>query len=274
MRSLTVLGLAAALATANAQPATPDAERIVRLSLDRDSSNFEQARNYIYRERTETREFDKAGDVASTESEAREVMTLAGRPYRRLIERNGRPLPPAAERKEKEKMEREIARSQDLSPKEREKLNRERAEERKYLKELPDAFRFRLLGEDRISGEPVWIIEAEPKAGYHPREFRARILTGMSGKVWIGKADYQWVKAEIEVNDPISLGFSLLRISPGGSISFEQTRVNDEIWLPMHVNIRADARVVFVKKMRTEIDITYSDYRKFQADSKVRFDAR
>jgi hypothetical protein len=47
------------------------------------------------------------------------------------------------------------------------------------------------------------------------------------------------------------------------------TRVNDEVWLPVRVNVRADARLVFLKTLHGEIDITYSDYKKFQGDSQI-----
>jgi hypothetical protein len=45
--------------------------------------------------------------------------------------------------------------------------------------------------------------------------------------------------------------------------------VNAEIWLPSRVLIHADARLALIKKLRAEIDIHYSDYRKFQSDSQI-----
>ncbi len=43
-------------------------------------------------------------------------------------------------------MDRELARRQNLSAKEQAKLEKERAENRKFLRELPDAFSFRSAG--------------------------------------------------------------------------------------------------------------------------------
>ncbi len=59
----------------------------------------------------------------------------------------------------------------------------------------------------------------------------------------------------------------MVQIEPGANIHFEQTRVNDEIWLPAAAKIYADARVLFLKHMRTEVDLSFRNYRKFQADS-------
>jgi hypothetical protein len=52
-------------------------------------------------------------------------------------------------------------------------------------------------------------------------------------------------------------------------VSFEQTSVNGEVWLPSRISVRAEARIAILRKMRAEIDITYREYKKFQADSKI-----
>jgi hypothetical protein len=77
------------------------------------------------------------------------------------------------------------------------------------------------------------------------------------------------VKAEGEAIDTLSFGFFLFRVAPGATVSFEQTSVNGEVWLPSRISVRAEARIAILKKMRAEVDITYREYRKFQADSKI-----
>jgi hypothetical protein len=47
------------------------------------------------------------------------------------------------------------------------------------------------------------------------------------------------------------------------------TRVNDEVWLPKRIEVKASARVALVKTFRIEAETSYSNYRKFQVDSKV-----
>ncbi|HEX5431103.1 MAG TPA: hypothetical protein VFW83_04000, partial [Bryobacteraceae bacterium] len=50
-------------------------------------------------------------------------------------------------------------------------------------------------------------------------------------------------------------------------VQFEQTRVNDEVWLPASATIRADGRVALFKHIRSELDLRFQNYRKFEADS-------
>jgi hypothetical protein len=126
-----------------------------------------------------------------------------------------------------------------------------------------------VVGEEAVSGKPAWILSVTPKAGYKPRDSQAKMFTKLRGKVWIDKGEYHWVKAEGEAIDTLSFGFFLFRVAPGATVSFEQVRVNEEVWLPSHISVRAEARIALLKKMHAEIDITYREYRKFQADSKI-----
>jgi hypothetical protein len=242
---------------------------IIRRSLDRDISNFEHLKDYTYQEHEQDRQFDNAGKLKKTESETNEVMILGGRPYERLIARNDKPLSAKEAAKEQEKLDQEVARHQNLSAAEKARLEKRRAENRKFLREIPEAFSFRLVGEENISGKPAWIITADPKPDFHPKDIRAKILSKMRGKIWVDKGEYQWVKVEAEVLDTISVGMALFRVAPGGSISFEQARVNDEVWLPAHIHVRADARVAYLKKMHAEVEVNYRDYKKFQSDSRI-----
>jgi hypothetical protein len=84
-------------------PARPaeDPKEIVRQALRNDTRNRELERSYTYTVREETRKLDSANAVKSTESKTWEVIPLAGGPpFRRLIERDDRPLSPKEEQEQ------------------------------------------------------------------------------------------------------------------------------------------------------------------------------
>lgn len=246
-----------------------NATDIVRHSVERDAYNFERFKNYTFLERVEERRYGRSGNLSSKEIQTYEFMVLGGRPYGKLVERDDKPLPAREARKEQQKVDKESAKRQRESASDKAKEDKDRAEERRYLREVPEAFDLTLLGTDQIGGRPVWIIGAQPKPGYKPKLKRAEILTKLRGKIWVDQADYQWVKAEVEVIDPISFGLGLVRLAPGSVLDFDQVRVNGEVWLPAHISVRADARLFYLRKLREELDITYGDYQKFQADSRI-----
>jgi hypothetical protein len=256
--------------SAAAQEQVPDALEIVRRSVERDWTDFETRKNYTYQERTEFRQFKNDGKLASSQSETNEILILSGRPYERLIARNDRPLPEREERKQQARLDEESSKRQHESAAARARYEKERAEERAYIREIPDAFSFRLIETSTVSNQPAWVIEAQPKTGYRAVHSRAKDFAKVHAKIWIEQATYHWVKVEGEALDTIWSDLGLLRIDRRSTLHFEQTRVNDEIWLPSSILVRFEARVALVKKLRGEFDIRYSNYQKFQVDSKIK----
>lgn len=264
-----LLRLSALLALAAGFSFAQDATDIVRRSLEIDSTNWQQAKDYTYQERTEQHEYDKKGNLRSSKSETRDVLILYGRPYRRLIARNDQALSPAEEKKEQQRLESESARRQREPASEKARFEKRRADERKFLAELPAVYQFRLVGQEQFDGRPVYVVQAEPTPGYRPHDRRTNIMTKMRGTLWIDKADYHWVKVDAETTDGLSFGLFLFRLAPGAHMIFEQTRINSEVWLPQRAQVKAAGRIGLVKAMRLDVDIAYRNYRKFQADSRI-----
>ena len=77
------------------------------------------------------------------------------------------------------------------------------------------------------------------------------------------------VKLDAEALDTVSFGLFLVRLNKGARFTLEHTRVNEEVWLPKRVQAAVDARLALVKKFRGQVDVTFSNYRKFQSDSRI-----
>ena len=142
-------------------------------------------------------------------------------------------------------------------------------QQREILREVADAFEFRVVGEEEVDGFATLVIQAEPRPGYRPRSKETKILPNFRGRLWITKDEYRWVRVDAEVVRRISIGLVLACLNPGTTVDFEQRRVNDEIWMPSQVHVRAVGRLALLKKFNAEVFVTYSDYRKFQRDSRI-----
>ncbi len=177
------------------------------------------------------------------------------------------------EKKEKEKLDKFIAKHQNESAKEKQKRlakqEKDRQEERAFAADIVNAYDFRLAGEEQVDGRDVYVIEANPRKDFHPTQPHADVLPKLRGKLWIDKKDYDWVKIEAESIDTISWGLFLARIHKGSRFTFEQTRVNDEIWLPRRVSINASARLALLISGAFDFESTFSKYKKFVASGRV-----
>jgi hypothetical protein len=202
-----------------------------------------------------------------------DFMLLDGTPYERLVARNDRPLSPAEERKEEEKLARSTAeRHAETAAKRAQRLAEYvlRPEwQREAWRELPEAFDFRLIAEEVWDGHTLYVIDATPRHGYQPRSRTAKMLARVHAKLWVDKQDYHLVKGEVEVIDTISMGLFLVIVAKGSRASFEETRVNDEVWLPSKVRALASARLGLVKVVRIQQEYSYSNCREVPTDTPI-----
>jgi len=253
--------------------AEDNARDIIQRSISKDFVNWTLAKEYTYLIRDQDKEMDKSGKVKKTESSVEEVIHLYGEPFTRLIEKDGKPLSDKDAHKEDEKLAKFTAKREHETGQEREKRlaerEKRRAKEREFLKEVIDAYDLKLIGEEKVDGHDAYVIAAEPRPGYRAKTGDAKYFSKIRGKVWIEKAEYQWVKVEAETIDTISFGLVLFRLYKGAHLQFEQARVNDEVWLPRRIHVEAAGRVGLVLRGAIVNDTLFENYRKFQTDSRM-----
>jgi hypothetical protein len=247
--------------------------KLLSYAQDREVENEKRLRDYTYIEHEEEQRLDGSGKVKKTETRTREVLEIYGEPVERLIEKSDKPLPEDEAKKEEEKIQKVMEKRKNESEGDRqkrlEKEEKEQQDDRKFVLEIADAYTFRLFGSEMLNGRDTWVLEGEPRAGYEPKDRDARILSKFKGRVWIDKQEAQWAKIDITAIDTISVGWFLARIHQGAHIVAEQTKINDEVWLPKHLAVQVGVRLVLLKSVNENIDETFRDYKKFRADSKI-----
>lgn len=248
-------------------------QQLFRVVADKDIENDKRQHDYTYVERDEEHKLDGKGLVKSTEVKTYEVLELYGEQVQRLIEKNDKTLDAKDAAKEEEKIQKIIDKRKDESDDDRKKREqkeeKDREEDRKFVLEIADAYNFHLVGTESLEGRDAWVIDAEPRPGYEPHMKYAKFLPKFRGQVWIDKGEAQWAKMDIECIDTVSIGLFLARIHKGSRIVIEQTRVNDEVWLPKHVTLKEDVRFALLKESSVEQDETYREYKKFRATAKI-----
>jgi hypothetical protein len=247
--------------------------QLFRVVADKDMENDKRQHDYTYIDREVENKLDGKGKTKSTEVKTYEILEIYGEPVQRLIEKNDTPLGAKDAAKEEEKIQKIIDKRKNESEQDRNKREerqvKEREEGRKFVREVADAYDFKLVGTELVGGREAWMIDGEPRPGFEPHMKESKFLSKFHGRVWIDKGDLQLAKMDIEAIDTVSLGWVLARIHKGTRVMLEQTRVNDEVWLPRHVTFKLDARVALLKGYNIEGDQTYRDYKKFRTSSKI-----
>jgi len=240
----------------------PDVRQIMESSIAVTQRQWQVRLHYTYMERDEDRRRDLAGHVKSEDVDLSRTILVNGVPFEQLVERNGRPPSAEEERKQKEdldKLKRE-------TPEQRaEPLRKEEEENASLVLEVPKAFDFQLVGEELVNGRPAYVLQATPHPGYHAHGKYGNMFSKVAGRLWVDKQDLGWIKVDGQVIQPFSMGLFLVRLLRGSHIAMEQTRVDGGIWMPERVEVRAAAKIFFVKSLVIDRVLTYSEYRLPQA---------
>ncbi len=250
--------------------AAQDAKQIVEKTISRDQRNYRELQAWTYKVSDRIEKLDGSGGVKKTDSTLDEVLYIGGKPYIHPLEKNGKPLPPDQAAKEQKKLDKASAEADKMTDEERQKrelqTEKEREKDREMLRYLPDAFVFRLLGEEAINGRAAWRIAASPVPAYNGKY--AGLLKNLEGTLWIDKQDYEFVKGDIRAIHGFSIGLFLASVSEGSHLYFENQKLSDGIWVTHRAGFEGAARVL-IKHIRENEALVFSDFRKFQTDSRI-----
>ena len=208
---------------AGAQPAAPLSQDqirdFIREAAEKDMENDKKQRDYTYIQREEEHKLDGKDQVKSTESRTYEIMVLYEEQVRKLIAKDDKPLSENDARKEDEKIQKIIEKRKNESEGDRrkrlEKQDKDREEGRQFVKEIADAYNFRFVGEENLDGRETLVIDAEPRPGYEPHMKDAKFLPKFRFRVWMDRAEKQWVKLDIQCIDTVSVGLFLVAAPQG-----------------------------------------------------------
>ena len=236
----------------------PDVHQIVEASIAATQRHWQTRLHYTYKERDESRRRDTDGHLKSDEVTVTDTILVNGVPFDQIVEHNGQPLSADDERKQSEKLEK-LKRE---TPQQRaEQIRKRQEDETSLVQEIPKAFDFQMVGQEVVNGRPAYVLQATPHPGYQPQGKYGKMFSKVQGKLWIDKQDLGWIKADGEVIQPFSMGLFLVRLLSGSQIMMEQTRVDNGIWMPQRIEVRASAKIFFVRNLVIDQVMTYSEYR-------------
>ncbi len=242
-------------------PAATDLRELVRKSLGGLKNGEENRDRFLFRARNERSELDAAGKPIATQSYTWERIEIDGFTFGRTLERNGKPLTAEERKAEDAAMQSRLAQLKSPTRSASAAAPARRRDEDWFV-EFPDALEFKLLGEVTLDGRAVLHLDAQPRAGYRPRNMRARVFEKMKGAIWLDKSTSELVQADAEMFDTVSVGFGILgKIEKGTRFQMHRRMMPDGSWLIDRQKIRFGARIMLVKNLRSEALTEWTDFR-------------
>lgn len=245
----------------------PDLATLLERTREHLRDDWRLDRRYAYTERrTEyTRGSDGREQVKSVK-----VFEVApspeGRPYRRLVEQNGRRLTPAEVERNDREHQKHVAERQNETPAERDRRARREAQRRREEQatwdDLARVYTFTISGRERLDNQLLVVVEFHPKPDAQPASTNGERMMKVKGRGWVSEEDYQIVRVDAQVLDDISIGWGLIgKLYAGANASYVRHKVNGEQWLPRQLSFAASGRAL-VKRFAVHQVIEYLNYRK------------
>lgn len=247
----------------------------VRQNLRSDGLLLEQ---YTFTETRIERRLDGKGAVKKTKSETFEVYPSAepGKMYRRLVARDGVPVP-ASELAEEDRRQAQRTEAADRRLAEEDAAARARRqakeeEDRRQEKEVVDELFLMddlvMEGRETVEGRPTIVIAFSPKPGYKPVTAGGKVLVKLAGRAWIDEEDKQLARIEARLLENLGVGPArVARLQKGATSYFYRRKVNDEIWLPYEARFTGSAKVLLFFGANVDALFEYGNYKKFSVSA-------
>src|SRR5260370_10088979 len=235
-----------------------DARQIMRQSVLATERSWQARGQYIYMEHDDDRRLDSLGQVKSENVSLTRMTLVNGVRLEQLMERTGQ-IQWAEEQK---KIDQDFEKLKNETAAEQTERLRKDQENWSFLRDVVEAFDFRLIGEEAVDGRPAYVLQATPHPGYHARGKYGKIFNKVEGKLWVDKQDFGWIKVDGQVTQSFSMGLFVARVQRGSHIILDPTCFGYAVWVPKRLEVRASARILFLKSLDIDRILIYSDYRR------------
>ena len=229
-------------------------------------------KDYLYHEVATEHESDGHGGLKKNETTEYDVFWLNGVQVHKLIRKNGKNLTPDEQKKEDERIDKEVAKAKD---------RRTRAEEKgeetdSHGHEEVTVSRFLVLGsftnprQVQINGRDTIAVDytGDPKA--KTRNRFEDVIRNLAGTIWVDEQDRSITRIEGRFVNAFKIGGGLVvNIKKDTTFAFEQRKINSEVWLPASVDATGALRALLFYSFNGNIRVVDSDYRKFKATSTI-----
>ena len=257
--------------------------------LARNQDDVDQRVNdYTFTQKVTEREVNDRGELKKETVKVREVYPVQGWGWvMKLVSENGQPLPPERAAREEKRVAEELEKAEREGPKrlreaeqKRQRERAKRAEKRRKqgaegAEEDDDdvdvgiatflrASEFVSPRRERFRERDAIVFDFRPRPGFRARTRGESIASKLSGVVWVDPVDRQVMRLEARLVEGFKIGGGLMAsIKPGAAFAFEQTRLEDGVWLPRFSQVNASARVLLFAGITFNQTQEFGDYKRF-----------
>jgi hypothetical protein len=207
--------------------AADDANAIIRRLLEAQKLNGDRIQPYTFVEASVHFTYAKDGKLKKDYTETSEVIFVEGFPFRKLVARNGKPLP-AKEQAEIQKAVNQTAEERRRHPRPPpggQIVMGGQTIDLGTSRELLTFFDNRVAGEEELRGRKAWVIESTPKVEHAPASEHEREVLSFRRTLWIDEAENVAARMVMTV-----VGDGIQFAMPGSTIRVDYEKIAPDVW--------------------------------------------
>jgi hypothetical protein len=194
--------------------------------------------NYAGSRSEEETEYDKTGKISKRDLRAYSFFYLRGHEVSTLVKKDGKPLTEEEQKKENDRVQKEI---QDIETRNiKKKAKEEKAKEEGKDKEDEPGIEIFLRASqfvnprrERFRGQDVLVFDFEPNSDFKPHKLAEKVVHELAGVVWVDEKAHDVARLEAYFVGDFRFGGGVIaNLQKGTSFVFEQAYINNEVWLP------------------------------------------
>lgn len=225
--------------------------------------------NYTYSTLETVQDLDSKGQVTKTESVEQEDFFVNGHVIARTVKKNGKTLSDHDQQKETERVTKLVEKAQKTpagQPLEGQSIS---------ISRLLDIMEVRNPRRESLRGRPAIVFDFAGRKDAKTHGLVEDASKKLQGTIWIDEADRQVAHLEVSFIDNFRVaGGIFASVQKGSNFRFDQSPVNDGLWLPTGGEGTVQARVLMLKNVRQHFVERDFDYKRFQVEAQQTKDAK
>jgi hypothetical protein len=250
--------------TTTIPPEQLSAQEIIRRAINRAEAQHESQVEALFESEalSITQSLDSDNKPTKTESARYRQYPIHGALFEELIEQNGillgeKDLRKEANRKQDFTREVDKRRSQGKHP------QPEPDQGVRMNQEFAARYQLKLTGTEMVRDNLCWVISFEPKPGDLPvRNRMDRALNQSTGRFWVAQEDDGIVRVEFALRKPFKYWGGILAVIRNTDGKIDYIRIEPNVWVPLHFDLKLDLEVMLVKDIRRVITKSWTRYQR------------
>jgi hypothetical protein len=244
--------------------ALPDVHQLLR-DVQAHQRTLDKVReNYAFTSTRTVQDLDSSGQVKKTEVTELEEFFVNSHQIGRVVKKDGKPLDDHEQQKETERVTKLVEKAEKTPP----GLGLEGQEV--SITRILDLMEERNPRREMYRGRPAIVFDFVGRKDAQTHGLAEDASKKLQGTIWIDEADRQVAHLDVHFDDNFKIGGGLVAtIDKGSNFHFDQSPVEDGLWLPTGGEGTAQARVLLVKSMRQHFTERDSDFKRFHVEAQT-----